>query len=81
MSTFNHRVMAHKSGRFVYLQIHEVYYDDNGVPDGYTQNAVTVGGETTAELVWVLDKMKLCLDKPILWAGDKFPKEYKSKKK
>ena len=41
--SWNHRVLAHKDGDEMYLQIHEVYYDKDGKPNGYTANGVSVG--------------------------------------
>ena len=73
---WNHRVLAHKYKDEVYFEIHEVLYDENGVPNGYTEKGITVGGENIKGIRWTLNKMKECLKKPILWAGDEFPKEY-----
>lgn len=36
-------------------------------------------GKDGCELKWFIEKMKECLDKPILWAGKRFPQEYKAK--
>lgn len=77
-TTFNHRLLAHKGDYGDYFMIHEVYYTD-GVPDGYTKDGVSVGGESIDEILWVLEKMKACVNEPILWAGDMFPKEYTKK--
>lgn len=75
---WNHRVLAHESEGEVYLQIHEVYYDDDGKPNGYTQNAVIVGSVVDIHgIKWTLMKMTECLEKPILYAGERFPEEYK----
>jgi hypothetical protein len=73
---WNHRVLAHEHKGEIYFDIHEVYYDDNGTPNGYTENPVSVGGESLKGIGWTLNRMKECLKKPILWAGDKFPNEY-----
>lgn len=73
---WNHRVLAHKYREEVYLQIHEVFYDENGIPNGYTAEPITIGAEDIKGIRWTLNKMKECLKKPILWAGDDFPKEY-----
>lgn len=74
--SWNHRLMAYEDGDEYYFRVHEVYYDKEGKPDGYTQEGVTVGGNSLEELRLVLYRMGLCLDKPILWAGDKFPQEF-----
>ena len=73
---WNHRVLAHKDGDEMYFQIHEVYYDKDGKPDSYTANGVGVGAESLDGIKWVLDKMKECLDKPIL-SVENFPNIYK----
>ena len=72
---WNHRILAHKDGDEMYFQIHEVYYDKDGKPDGYTANGVSVGAESLDGIKWVLDKMKECANKPVLLADD-FPNEY-----
>ena len=74
---WNHRVLAHKHKDEVYFEIHEVLYDESGIPNGYTEKGITVGGETVKGMLWTLNKMKECLKKPILWAGEDFPNEYK----
>lgn len=73
---WNHRILAHEIDGEIYLQIHEVHYSEKGIPNGYTENAISVGGEDLKAISWTLDKMKECTKKPILWAGDKFPDEY-----
>ena len=77
MSYWNYRVLATKHDNEVYLQVHEVFYTDDGVPNGYTENPVSIGSESVKGIKWQINKIKECLKKPILWAGDKFPLEYK----
>ena len=77
--SWNYRILAHETEDDFYLQIHEVYYDENGIPDGYTEKPVNVGGDDIKEILRVIDKMKDCTEKSILFAGDEFPKEYKLK--
>ncbi len=79
--SWNYRILAHRYKDEVFLKIHEVYYDKKGKPDGYTENATYVGSEDISGLLWVLDGMKKSANKPILWAGDEFPKECKVKHK
>ncbi len=76
---WNHRIMAHEHNGEIYLQIHEVYYNENGIPDSYTVSPVPVGAENLKGITWTLNKMLECRNKPILWAGPKFPKECKIK--
>jgi hypothetical protein len=77
MGLWNYRILAHETDGRVYLRIHEVYYDKNGVPDGYTGEAVSVGAETLKDITWTLNKMLESRSKPILWAGERFPDECK----
>ena len=78
--SWNHRLLAHKDGDEMYFQIHEVYYDKEGKPDGYTANGVSVGAESLDGINWVLDKMKECLEKPIL-SVENFQETFKTKER
>jgi hypothetical protein len=73
--SWNHRILAHKDGDDWYFQIHEVYYDEKGQPSSYTENGVSIGSENIEGISWVLDKMKECVNKPILSVDD-FPREW-----
>jgi hypothetical protein len=73
--SWNHRILAHKDGDEVYFEIHEVYYDEDGKPISYTADGANVGSESLDGIKRVLDKMKECVNKPILSADD-FPNEY-----
>ena len=75
--TWNHRVLAFENKKEIRFQIHEVYYDKEGAPNGYTEKPITVNGTNLNELEWVLEQMKICIGQPILWGGDRFPEEYK----
>lgn len=77
--SWNYRALAHEYNGEVCLKIHEVYYNKDGVPDGYTANPITLQGETLKEINWKLNKIKEALKKPPLWEGDKFPNEFKLK--
>lgn len=68
--TWNHRVMKIENRGETFLEIHEVYYDDQGRPNGYTTDPIAVTGETIDELRWVLNRMLECLDKDILTEED-----------
>ena len=79
MSTWNHRVLARKEYSEIHFSIHEVYYDEEGNPKSYTQECIGVGGGSISGIKWQLDMMQKCLEKPVLWYGDRFPKEYTKK--
>jgi hypothetical protein len=60
---WGYRLLKTKDGDNDFYQIHEVYYDKDGKVDGYTANAVTVGGHSKAEVRWVLEQMLEALNK------------------
>jgi hypothetical protein len=73
--SWNYRILAHKDGDDYFFQIHGVYYDEEGRPNGYTTDGASVAGESIGTINWVLDKMKECINKPIL-SADEFPDEW-----
>jgi hypothetical protein len=73
--SWNHRVLAFEHKGNVYFQIHEVYYNENGVPNSYAENAVSISVEEFDELEWTLDRMKECLKKDVLWGDERFPQK------
>lgn len=80
--SWNHRVLVTEhidaDGKVeTWYAIHEVYYDENGNPDGSTKRSVDISGNTKKDLAWTLKEMTKCLDKPFLWGDDRFPQEYK----
>jgi hypothetical protein len=60
--TWNYRVLRRGDS----YGIHEVYYDDNGVPTSCTDDPVGPHGDTPDELAKDLDLMSKALAKPIL---------------
>lgn len=77
--SWNHRVLAHKHKDDVYLKIHEVYYDLNGIPNGYTANPITIESDDLKGMFWTIKQIQNSLKKPVLWAGEDFPNECKVK--
>jgi hypothetical protein len=73
--SWNHRILAHKAREDWFFQIHEVYYEKNGIPYGYTKDGVSVGAESVEGIHWVLDRMRECANKPIL-SAENFPNEW-----
>lgn len=71
---WNHRVLQHEYENEVYYKIHEVYYDKEGNPNGYTANGVGVQADSLEGIKWTLDKMQECLSKPVL-SAENFPEE------
>lgn len=73
---WNHRLIAHEDGDETYFQIHEVYYNKKGKPNGLTKEGISIGSDSIKGIKWTLKMMKKCLKKPILSYKD-FPKTYK----
>jgi hypothetical protein len=72
MATWNYRVMKFiDDDGELYHQIHEVYYDKEGHPNGYTENAVSViSNEGIDGLSSVIEKMAKALKKTVLEESD-----------
>jgi hypothetical protein len=77
--SWNYRVIFHKAGQLKenpnlkweeYLAIHEVYYDENGVPNSTTKDPITISGEegkdSLVSIKWILEGITKALQKPIL---------------
>lgn len=72
--TWNYRVMSFKHGEDAWQAIHEVHYRD-GRPTAYSSSAAVVMWDTDGGSdagLWVLDRMKEALSKPVLTESD-FP--------
>lgn len=92
--SWNYRVMAIPDPKEgwegeINLTINDVFYDDDGNPNGYGQlmeppqyrGGEVPGGATIEEIRLELQLMINALDKPILCAGDRWPQEYQPKNK
>jgi hypothetical protein len=73
MSHWNHRVIETQEADGPILAIHEVYYDDAGVPTGHTA-PVPVDGETVVELHVMMRSFNRALELPVLKPSD-FPQD------
>ena len=77
MNKWNYRILAHREEGGIVLQMHEVYYDEDNSPSQYTENPAVVIGDDISDIAWVLIEMRAARMKPVLWAGEMFPQEYK----
>lgn len=65
--TWNHRIIKKlDSLANVYYEIHEVYYDNRGNPDGWTEDPVTPYGTNLEDLHADLAYLLNALDKPVM---------------
>jgi hypothetical protein len=53
-----------------WIEICEVFYDDDHTPILYTEKGISVAGETKEELKTQLEQMLSCLNKPVLFKAD-----------
>ena len=60
--TWNHRVLRYEDGTF---GIHEVYYNDDGEPWGFTESPAAEG-DNPEELIETLTRMVACIAEPVL---------------
>jgi len=67
---WNYRLidLAHENGNEPWVEIHEVFYEDDGSLMGYAP--ATLGSETPQDLKQTLEWMLLALDKPVLKVSD-----------
>lgn len=74
MTTWNYRVIrkiqTSPTDRIEYLEINEVYYDENGKPTSVTMDAIAPYGENIEKLASELKHMSEALTKPILDYSD-----------
>jgi len=68
--SWNYRVIRHVEPDWdETFAIHEVYYNDDGEPDGCTTEAI-IAGEDLQDLDRILDMMRRALSEPILAESD-----------
>jgi len=75
MSTWNYRILAFEYPEQTTFSICEVHYDNNGKPDGYA-DSFTKGFESLDNIRKEILYYQEAVEKPILYGGNKFPKEY-----
>lgn len=80
MRTWNHRVLCHaEADGTPYFAVHEVHYE-YGKPISYSPTNASLGGYDLNQIRWAADRIKAATKKTILWAGKRFPEEYKGEK-
>ena len=76
MSTWNYRILAFEHREVIIFSICEVYYDKNGKPDGYAESSRS-RFESVEDIKKEVLYYQEALEKPVLYAGNKFPQEYR----
>lgn len=65
MATWNHRLVEHRYGEEVWVEVHEIHYDEKGVPEGFTSRSVSPRSR------WEAKKMLEAFDKSIaFWVNE-----------
>jgi hypothetical protein len=65
-----------------FFSVHEVHYEKDGTPYAYSKEPASVAGSCIDDLTFALNKMKdAILNKPVLWANERFPEEFDYDKK
>ena len=64
--TWNHRLIRDTKDGETWYGIHEVFYEDDGEPNGCTVEAVSVVGETVDECKEILEWMIAACSKPVI---------------
>jgi len=67
---WNHRMVNFTEDDESWIEICEVFYDDDHTPLLYSEKGVSVAGETKEELKNQLELMLSCLNKPVLFKAD-----------
>ena len=75
VGTWNYRLLAKEHKGEWEFKICEVYYNLDGVPKSHTENAIRIVSDDVSGIKWQLNRMAEALKKPVLFWGDKFPKE------
>lgn len=64
--SWNYRVIRKNNSGMISFEIHEVYYDENGKPSAWSENAMApYGEETVSELLEDYKMMGAALSKPV----------------
>lgn len=73
--SWNYRILYFREAEDPYFAIHEVYYDEKGDPSGYVSEGAQILGESPSAMLDVFKRMYGALAKPVLYAGDWWPKQ------
>ena len=60
---WNNRIVKHEKDDAVWYAVHEVFYNDNGGINGYTEDPITVLGETVEDVKSQLEMIMKDIEK------------------
>ena len=65
--TWNRRILESETEKGErYYSVHDVYYDDSGMPVGYAEDAPRLFGEDLTSLAWDVSTFRRALCEPVL---------------
>lgn len=64
--TWNHRIIKHDIKKPAYFAIHEVFYEEDGKINGWTQDPIDISGESREEILRILKQISLDIKTPVL---------------
>lgn len=69
--SWNHRIIRHIKPRThmddaIYYAIHEVYYDENGKVNGWTEDPIEIMEESLDDLKITIQRLEKCLNSPAI---------------
>ena len=59
----NNRIVQHEKDGTVYYSVHEVFYNENGGINGYTEDPITILGETVEDVKCQLEMIMKDIEK------------------
>lgn len=68
--SWNYRVVKHEDEHEVWYGLHEVYYDEEHNPDGFSEKPIDPRGTTVEELRGDIDLMLQAFNRPVLDYGE-----------
>ena len=77
---WNNRIIKHEKNGTIWYGVHEVFYNKDGSIYGYTEDAITIIGETEEETVEQAEQiLRDIKDTPVLVASEIEFKDYEEK--
>ena len=68
---WNNRIIKHEKGGVTWYSVHEVFYNEDGSIYAYTEDAITIIGETEEEAVEQVEQiLRDIKDTPVLVASE-----------
>jgi hypothetical protein len=81
--SWNYRVIRHKNDKDeIWFGFYECYYKNKNdvIPHSWGESPTNIIGETTGDLLDALSKLKVAVEKPILYIKDNKLEVWKGKK-